>query len=930
MVQTVIGRDAELATIHSFLGDGGRRSILLIDGEPGMGKTTLWQAAIDRASDGSRRVLQTQPTDAEATFSYAGLGDLFEPIGDDLLTQLPTPQRRALRVALLREEPEGQVPEAHVIGVAVLNALRSLAQAGPILVAVDDVQWLDPSSALAIGFAIRRLQDTSIQFLLAQRADAPVGNALGLERVRHEDAYEHITVGSLGLEELGRLLHGRLGSSFPRPTLRRIYATSGGNPMFGLELGRAIVERQGRLEAGDDLPIPDDLMTLIGARITSLPPATQAILEVAAILAAPTLAVVAQVIDQPAESALDPAIDAKVVALEQDRIRFIHPLGATATRRGIAPARRRSIHARLADVVGDPEERARHLALAAEGPEEVVASALEAAARRARARGAPDAAAELAALAVHMTPRDRPGEVALRRLTEASYASAAGDFRRARAVAEEVLGSGPPPEIRRHALARLAFYHMVGLDARAGISLYRQAIDEAGDDDRFRMRYEGELTGALDLLGEDFREALRHGYLELGLAEKLDDQIHIATALRGIARNEHRLTGRLPTELIERSLALEPFVREVRPVDVWPSHCFAEMLCWTDDLPLGLARWEWLLDHARDRGGLYSCFDMLSHMVPYECAAGLWSQALAHAEEGYELAREAGSVVFQAVLAADRALVYAHIGDDAATRRHATEAIELGRPSGARLAERTAAWALGVLELSVGDHAQASDHLGPLVEQRTAAGVVEPGDMRFVPDQIEALIGTGRLADAQGMLDWFDGLARASGRIHALAACDRCRGLLLAAQGDLDAAIEALEASRTRYSTIADPFGLGRTLMALGSIERRALQRRAARQSLNASLEVFEGLGAKHWAEAARTELARVGGRQAAGDVLTPGERQVAALVAEGQTNREVAATLVLTERTIEGHLSSIYAKLRVRSRAELARRFASEFQPPA
>jgi DNA-binding CsgD family transcriptional regulator len=930
MVQTIVGRDTELARIDAFLADGGGRSVLLIDGEPGMGKTTLWQAAIDRASDRSRRVLQTQPTDAEATFSYSGLGDLFESIDDDLLVDLPTPQRRALRVALLREEPEGQVPEVHVIGVAVLNALRGLARAGPVLVAVDDVQWLDSSSALAIGFAIRRLQDSSIQFLLAQRADAQVGTALGLEWVRHENVYEHIAVGSLRLEEMRRLLQSRLGSSFPRPTLRRIYATSGGNPMFGLELGRAIQERQGRLEAGDDLPISDDLMALIGARITSLPRVTQDLLAVAAILAAPTLAVIAQVIDRPSEDALDPAIEAKVVVLEQDRIRFIHPLGAAATRRGIPPTRRRDIHARLAQVVADPEERARHLALAAEGPDEVVASALEAAAKRARARGAPDAAIELAALAIHMTPEDLPTEVARRKLAEASYASAAGDFRRARAIAEDVLESGPPPEIRRQALAKLAFYHMVGVDCRAGVALFRLAIEEAGDNDRLRMRCEAELTGGLDLLGEDFQEALRHGYLELGLAERLGDQVHIATALRGIARNEQRLSGRLPTELIERSLTLEPSVSEALPVNNWPSYCFAEMLCWTDDLTRGLARWEWLLDHARDRGALYSSFDMLAHMVPYECAAGLWSQALVRAEEGYELAREAGSVVFQATLAADRALVEAHMGDEAATRRHAAEAIDLGRPSGALLAERTAAWALGILELSLGDPSRANDHLGPLVESRKSAGVAEPGDMRFVPGQIEALIGTGRLVDAQGMLDWYDGLARASGRIHAQAACHRGRGLLLAARGDLDAALEALEASRTRYATIADPFGLGRTLLALGTIERRALHRRAARASLGASLEVFNGLGAKLWADTARTELARIGGRHAAGDELTPGERQVAALVAEGHTNREVAAALVLTERTIEGHLSSIYAKLQIRSRAELARRLASGSQPPA
>ena len=684
------------ARIDAFLAEGGTRSVLLIDGEPGMGKTTLWQAAIDRARDRSRRVLQARPTDAEATFSYAGLGDLFESIGDDVLMDLPTPQRRALRVALLREEPEGHDSEDHIIGVAVLNALRAVAQQAPFS-SVDDVQWLDPSSALALGFAVRRLQDTSIQFLLALRGDARFGAVLGLERVRHEGLYDHIAVRSLGLEELRRVLQTRLGSSFPRPTLRRIYATSGGNPMFGLELGRAIQARQGRLEAGDDLPIPDDLLALIGARITSLPAETRELLAIAAIVATPSLAVIALVIDRPTGNALDPAIDARVVVLEGDRIRFIHPLGAIATRRGIAPARRREIHARLADIVADPEEGARHLALATEGPDEVVAGALEAAARRARARGAPDAAVELAALSIHLTPPDRPNDVARRRLAEASYASSSGDLHRARAVAEELLGSDPPPEIRRLALAKLAFYHLVGLDCRAGVALFRQAIEEAGDDDRLRMRCEAELTGGLDLLGEDYREALRHGYLELGLAEKLGDQVHIATALRGIARNEQRLSGQIPTELIERSLALEPSVSQVLPANNWPSHCFAEMLCWTDDPRLGIERWQLLVDHGRDSGDLYSCFDILSHLVPYECAAGRLRQALLDAEEGYELAREAGSVVFQAILAADRALVAALLGEEAAARRHAAEAIDLGRPSGAALAERTAAWALGIL-----------------------------------------------------------------------------------------------------------------------------------------------------------------------------------------------------------------------------------------
>jgi DNA-binding CsgD family transcriptional regulator len=320
----------------------------------------------------------------------------------------------------------------------------------------------------------------------------------------------------------------------------------------------------------------------------------------------------------------------------------------------------------------------------------------------------------------------------------------------------------------------------------------------------------------------------------------------------------------------------------------------------------------------------------MAQMIPYECVAGAWEQALAHAEECHDLAVATGQVALQAVVLADRAFVEAHLGNAPAARRDAEEAIRLGAPIRALMAERTAARALGLLELSLGHPALAHDRLGPVVQVRRAAGIGEPGDLRFVPDDVEALIGIGRVAEAEALLTWFEGLAHTSGRVHALAACDRCRGLLHAARGELDAAITSLEESRTRYATISDPFGLGRTLLALGTIERRAMRRRAARQSLRASLEVFEGLGAKLWAETARTELARIGGRHAAGDELTPSERLVAGLVAEGHTNREVAAALVLSERTIEGHLSIIYAKLGVRSRAELAHRFSSRPESPA
>jgi DNA-binding CsgD family transcriptional regulator len=353
------------------------------------------------------------------------------------------------------------------------------------------------------------------------------------------------------------------------------------------------------------------------------------------------------------------------------------------------------------------------------------------------------------------------------------------------------------------------------------------------------------------------------------------------------------------------------------------------MLSWTDDLEGGLAKWDWLLGEAAARGETHSLLDILSRTVICECALGRFDRAMAHADEGCGLAGDIGSPVFEAILVAERALVWAHLGDAEAVRHDAEVATRLaarGNPQPGR----TVAWALGILELSLDDPAAAHERLGPLVASRRSAGVAEPGDMRFVTDEVEALIGIGRLDDAEAMLEWYEGLAEASGRIGALAACARCHGLLLVAHGEVDSAVDALRRSIELYGRVTEPLGLARSRLVLGVIERRRLHKRVARETLGAALAQFEQLGTRIWAEVARAELARIGGRTASPDALTQTEQRVATLVAEGRTNREVAALLVVSERTVEGHLSRIYAKVGVRSRAELAHRLTGDVIPRA
>jgi DNA-binding CsgD family transcriptional regulator len=915
--RTVIGRRTELARIDEFLA-AARISArtLVIDGDPGMGKTTLWLAALARAAGSGTTTLSARPSGAEATFAWAAIGDLLDSVPDEVLRGLPPPQARALRVALLRETPAPDTPasEPRAIAVALLNALRLLARDRPVLVAVDDVQWLDPASATALAFAIRRLRDEPVGFLLAHRI---VGGELApaiLDAIPADAAGEHIGLGPLDLRSTGSLLVDA-GLDLPRETVRRIHAASGGNPFFALELGRAA-------EAG--LPLSGSLLPLVGRRVAVLPPATRDVLAFAAALSSRRTSRLGQAVGEDLETLLAPALEARVVehrGEHGEQLDFTHPLLRTAALEGVAPARRREIHARLAEVVEDLEERARHLALSSEGPDEAVARELEAAAGHARARGAATAAADLAGLARTLTPPDRSSDALRRALAEADHAMIGGDAERARAILVPLLDAAAGVD-RPRVMLLLAIVDLQAFDLASSAALLRETLRDT-DDDRIRMRAEGVLTAVLDELEEDVPDALRHGLAELAIAERLNDTVHIATALRGIARNEQRATGRYATARIERALALEPAVRPVRMVFEWPSVCRAEMDGWTDDMAAALDEWEVLLGHAVERGEEPSLTWTFVKLSQLECVVGRLESALRHTTEGLELTMGADHPVGRAAMLASHALVLAHLGDEAACRAAATTAATLAASSGALMAERTLAWARGLLELSLGNAPAAHEHLGPLVARARAAGIGEPGALRFVPDDLEALVGSGRLDEAEPLLAWFTALADDTGRVHAQAAADRCRGLMLAARGDGPGALEALGRSRERFARATHPFGAGRTLLALGAAQRRALRRRDARATLEQAVTQFETLGASRWQAMARRELGAISGRQAGGEALSEAERRVAELVAEGRSNREVAALLYLTERTVESHLTRVYAKLGIRSRAALAAAWA-------
>src|SRR5919108_1124702 len=360
----LVGRADELSLIGELLDKRDRLpGAALVVGEAGIGKTTLWLAATARAADTGYRVLSSRPSEVETGYSFAGLSDLVAEFVDEVSAALPPPQRRALDAALLRDDDDGLPVEERVVAAAFLATLRELAESGPVVVAVDDVQWLDASSLAVLRFALARLRDEPVAALLTGRGEPPdwIRRTVPAERLMLIEP-RPLSVG--GLQEL---LRARLGRSFTRPVLLPLWEASGGNPFFALELARALERRGGRIEPGRELPIPSTLEALIDERLELLTREAEEVCRVVARVAEPTAGLVEAALASGG-AGIEDALRARVLELDGERIRFTHPLLASASAARITAETRRTLHERLAALVTDPEERARHLALAASEP----------------------------------------------------------------------------------------------------------------------------------------------------------------------------------------------------------------------------------------------------------------------------------------------------------------------------------------------------------------------------------------------------------------------------------------------------------------------------------------------------------------------------------------------------------------------------------
>ena len=915
----LIGRRDEMAAVGEFASAAYvRASTLLLEGEAGIGKTTIWEAGVRAARDKGARVLEARPASSEADIPYAVLTDLFADVPAATLEKLPAPQRHVIDVALGRVEPDAARTEVLTLATALRAALEASAGETPVVVAIDDLQWLDAGSRETLQFALRRLRKERVSLLLARRTNgAQPGDAPFDDLVRERGA-EPRPVNGLEASAVGSILSQRLGTAFPRPVVDRITETSAGNPFFALEIGRALLRDGQRLMPGRPVEIPANLQELVRSRIAALSDGALEALLVASCLSRPRVETITRVLGDAAraESGLEEAERASIVSVRDGAISFTHPLLASAIYGNAPEMERRRLHLRLADVVEDEDERARHLGLATVDPDAEVAEQLEQAADRARRRGASAAAGALYERAAGLTPSANESSRSRRVISAAEAHLSSGDSRHARELLESVVAASSG-RVRAAAMNKLANVIWATEGDKAGLEALNDALIAAAGETAIEGDIHDSLAWLTCWLG-DMPAAYGHVRLAAEAAEATGDPALLARVYDKYGQIEFQI-GRGPgIDNARRAGAYE----RAAGVPIGEATINENLiLLWADRLDEAL---ESLKEHLRvaERTGDESMrAELLTRRGLISLRTGDWAEAERSLDQAEEIAVAAG--LEQGSIRRTRALLQALRGEV-----HAPEAYAANGLEGAK--ERGQSWIiirllgmLGFIDLSRGDFAAAADKLDEADRLCEQVGVKEPGIFRTQADTVEALVGAGRLDRAEEALARFEEEAAAVQRAWALATAPRCRSLLVAARGNEEAAIEASAASLSRTAVLGQPFEHGRSLLVAGTVLRRAGRKGEARVRLNEAEQLFENLGALLWIERARAEKGRIAGRAPSGDELTPTELRVAQLVAAGLSNRQVADQLFVTVRTVESNLTRVYGKLGVNSRTQLARRLS-------
>ncbi len=904
--EQIVSRQAEERALVDFLDAVPERpGALIIEGDPGIGKTTLWLDAVERARQRGFRVLISRAAEAESVLAYSALADLLSAVDDSVWADLPTPQKQGLEAALLRRGHDPEPTDPRAVAAAFVAVINRLAAQGQVVVAVDDLQWLDISSANVVSFAARRLP-TGAALLCTTRTE----EAAARVQLPSPDAVRQIPMQPLTVGELHQVLRLRLSASVPRPMLLRIHEISGGNPFFALELAREVDTNR-----ITELTLPSSLGDLVNSRISHVGADAEDALLAVASLPDPTVQIVAEATSTTPERLIEllgAAETHAVVAIDGNRIRFTHPILAHGVYSGAKPQRRREMHRRLAELVTEPELRGRHLALSDTTGQSQTIAALDTAAEIARARGAPAAAAELLELAIGLGADDP-----LRRIGCATHYFAASDPGRARQLLEAVVQDLPHGPLRAVALHQLALVRVFGDNFAEAADLLERGLAETGDDLALRVlmlvtlafaRFNsGQLPSALENGKEAVTEATRLG------------QRHLLSLTLGMRAMIRFLRGDgFDEPSMRRALELED-PEAPAPSAFRPSVQNALMLACTGQLDqaheeMGAMRQRYL-DHGEDNELIFIDF----HGVLCRVWRGDFTEAATLAENLVERALQLGGDLPLCVGLTARALLAAYLGRVEQARSDATEALAAGQRSSSRSLSEWPVTILGFVDVSLGNYSEALTTLQAEVSRIHAApDGTEIIAASFVPDAVEAMIQLGHLDEAEPLIDTLQRNGERLARPWMLAVGMRCRAMLQAAHGDLNTATATAELAMAQHERLPMPFERARTQLLLGQLQRRQRYRDAATATLHDAQHTFEHLGTTLWAQRASIELTRgtSGRRRAEG--LTPSEQRVAELAVAGLTNRDIAATLFISSKTVEVNLSRIYRKLNIRSRVEL------------
>ncbi|OBK52426.1 helix-turn-helix transcriptional regulator [Mycobacterium sp. 1081908.1] len=904
----------EIVEVSDFLARASKGPCaLVIEGDAGIGKTTLWLAACERAESNGFRVLSARPAAAEAVMAFAALADLLAGIESGVWAHLPGPQRLAMDVITLRSTDDSAAADQRTASAAFLAVIEGLAARQKLILAIDDLQWLDSSSAAVFAFAVRRLSGPV--GVMATVRTGPSGNEAAPLELARPDATRRIRLAPLKLGALHDVVSQRLGRSIPRPAMVRLHEVSGGNPFYALELARAVEIDT----ATADIPLPATLAELVRARLAALSADVKEMLLAAACLGKPTVELLAAALaigPDALSRLLEEAESAGIIVLEGHQVRFSHPLLGNGVYTGATPADRRGMHRRLADIVTEPELHARHLALAATHGDAATLGSLDTAAELARARGAPLAGAELLELAMRLG-----GDTPDRRIRAAVHHYNAGGTARARALLIHIIEQPAPKASRAAALRLLGLWSLLDGSSREAVKLLNEAIDEAGDDLVLRAQILVPLAHAqvndrqLDDAAGSIADAVQ-------TAERIRQPQLLSQALAMHALVSFFLGEGLDEPALQRALELEDREAPITAhLDTTVQH--AALMAGSGRLDEAREELQAYRRRAIERGDESELLMFAFHGGLNEIWRGNFSDCAVIAEDVMQRATQLGGDLPRVLAPMLQSALAAYAGKEIEARRHAAEALAIcHRCDSPFLVTVWPITTLGFLEVSLGNYKAALDTLEPWVRAvEEAPRATEIFVAPFLPDAIEAKIQLGQGREAQPLIDALERNGRRLNRAWMLALGARGRAMLLAAQGDLVAASSAAERAMLEHDRLPMPFERARTLLLLGQLQRRQRKKDTSVTTVREALNLFEKLDTPFWVDRARAELERssVGRKRGAG--LTSSEQRVAELAASGMTTREVAATLFISPKTVEVNLTRIYRKLGIRSRAELGQR---------